>query len=336
MSISCIDSFLVRPSVGKADHAQSPGTRVEHAGKLFSMLEDLFDRAGADCKIDIAFRPAADGSQNNACQVALVKHLHKPTPTTARDIAQRLALVTGNRSGLGLLFIVCGKFSHGHRLVLARFPADQGVLAEERSGTLSVEFIEKVFMKSSHAYKSATYTCPNLAAGFARGRAVDKQINGPRELSLYWINEFLESDLATTGAAGTRRLGNALRLAVRDAPSDALRGKLISAAQLIPAHAGKKTTASHLLKTIGVPDEGIAAVQRAMSRPDLMNERFELLADEFAQAAPFQTVELDNGAMLLAETGRFDRVFHAQRVAEGRTKYVTEGRVVTQRLRKSK
>lgn len=336
MSITCIDSFLVRPSLGHPDAGQSAGTRVEHVGKLFSMLQSLFDRASADCTIDIAFRAAEGGSQSNTCQDVLLKHFRKPTPTTARAIAQRLAGVTGNRSGLGLLFIICGRFAHGHRLVLARFPADQGVLAEERSGTLSVEFIEKVFMKSSHAYKCVTYTCATPSAGFVRGRAVDKQINGPRELSLYWINEFLESDLATTGAAGTRRLGNALKAAVRDVSSDELRAKLVSAAQLIPSHGGKKTTARRILQDLGVPDEGVAAVAHSMSRPELMNERFELVAEEFILAAPFRTVELDTGAMLLAETARFDQVFHMQRVAEGRTRYSTEGRVINQRLRKNK
>lgn len=336
MTISCIDSFLVRPSLGKNDHEQGAGTRIQNGGKLFSMLEDLFERAAYECKIDIAFRAADDGSQNNPCRDLLTNHLRKPSLRTAHAIAVRLASVTGNRSGLGLLFVICGRFANGHRLVLARFPADQGVLAEERRGELSVEFIEKVFMKSAHAYKSVTYTVANLAADLVRGKAVDKQINGPRELSLYWINEFLASDLATTGAAGTRRFGNALKLAVRDVPSDEIRGKLVSAAQLIPTLAGKKTTASRLLRAIGVPEEGIAAVAAGMSRPELMDERFELLAEEFAQAATYRTVELDNGAMLLAETANFENVFDIRKVSEGRTRYSTEGLVVNQRLRKQK
>lgn len=300
------------------------------------MLENLFEGAGADCTIDIAFRRAPDGSQNNECRDLLETHLRSPSLATSQRIAARLASVTGNRSGLGLLFIVCGRFAHGHRMVIARFPADQGVLAEEKSGSLTVEFIEKVFMKSSHAYKCATFTAPTAAAPLTRGRAVDKQINGPHELSLYWISRFLASDLATTGAAGTRRLGNALKQAVKHAPSDLIRGQLLSAAQLIPTHAGRRTTAAKLLRDIGVPQDGIEVVERAMSRPELMNERFELLADEFAQAATYRLVELDNGATLLAETAQFDNVFTVQRVAEGRARYSTEGHVVNERLRKTR
>jgi hypothetical protein len=336
MSITCVDSFLVRPSHGRPERTQTGGARLQHVGKLFAMLETLFDGAGADCNIDIAFRPGADGSQRNECKELLQAHLRRPSPTSSHDIAQRLASVTGNQSGLALLFVICGRFAHGHRLVLARFPAEQGVLAEEKSGSLSVEFIEKVFMKSAHAYKCATFTCPRTDAGFSRGSAVDKQINGPQELSLYWISKFLDSDLATTGAAGTRRLGNAMKQAVRDTDSDTIRGQLIAAAQLIPTHAGKKSTAAKLLSDVGVSADGIQAVENAMNRPELMNERFQLLADEFARAATYRTVELDNGALLLAETAQFDNVFRVQRVAEGRARYSTEGRVVSERLRKLK
>ena len=336
MAISCVDSLLVRPGLKIDGLEQSQGTRIPHSGKLFAMLSDLYERALRECNIDIAFQAAEDGTQENPCRELLLHHLRRPTAHSAHAIAKRLSGVTGRRSGLGLLFILCGRGKYGHRMVLARFPADQGVLAEERGGALEVQFIEKVFMKSAHAYKSVSYTAPSLAAGFMRGKAIDKQINGPREVSLYWINEFLASELATTGAAGTRRLGNAIKAAVRDTRSGELRGKLVSAAQLIPSHSGKKITASKLLKSIGLPDDGIAAVRNAMGRAELMDERFELSADEFALVAPYRSVELDNGAMLLAETTNFGTVFDVRKVAEGRTRYSTEGQVVSERLRKQK
>jgi len=73
-----------------------------------------------------------------------------------------------------------------------------------------------------------------------------------------------------------------------------------------------------------------------MGRAELMDERFELSADEFALVAPYRSVELDNGAMLLAETTNFGTVFDVRKVAEGRTRYSTEGQVVSERLRKQK
>ena len=337
MAITTIDSVLVRPARGQeSDDQQFPVTRIPHKGKFFKMLESMFENAERDCNIDIVFRSDSSGAQNNECRSLLFEYLKRPDNEKVRQIAARLASTTGNVSGLGLLFLICGNDRRGHRFLLARFPADQGVLAEEHGQRLEVEFVEKIFMKSSTAYKAATYTSAKLVTAFWRGRAVDKQINGPRELSQYWISDFLLSELATTGAAGTRRLGNALQRAVRDAPNDVVRAELMSAAQLIPNLGGKKVTARGLLQTIGASEAAVLAVEKAMGRSDLMTERFEINSEEFSRVATYKSVELDNGATLIAETARFDKVFDMKQVAERTTRYSTEGKVVSERLRKSR
>ena len=84
-----------------------------------------------------------------------------------------------HRSGLGLLFLIKGEMNGEQRLVISRFPADQGVIAEEQQEQLSVEFVERVFMKSAKAYKSAIYSSDAPERGFWDGRAVDLQITGP-------------------------------------------------------------------------------------------------------------------------------------------------------------
>lgn len=335
MAVECIDSFLVQPARGVGGHEQRPGARLPNSGRLFAMLDELFHAASKDCRIGIIFR-SENGRQENDCRTLLLQHLGKPTAARARLLASRLALCTSNTSGIALLFVMCGKVDGIHRIVLARFPADQGVLAEERGDNLTVEFVEKVFMKSARSYKSALYTTQSLDSGFWKGKAVDKQINGPQEISEYWIGAFLGSDLATTGTAGTRRLGDAIRRAARDTPSDTVRAKLVAAAYLIPGMAGKKVAARQLLQNLAVPEEGISAVQKAMGREELMEERFQLNAEEFTRAAKYRSVELDNGALLMAETSRFDDVFTTSRVAEGRVRYTTEGHVISEKLRKQK
>jgi hypothetical protein len=335
MSLDTVDSFLVQPARGQTNHTQQPGTRVPKNGRLFSMLGEVFDRSARECRIDIVFRSDL-GQQQNECQALLMQHLRKPRGRHALELAQRLAERTGGRSGLGLFFIMHGKVDGGHRLVLARFPADQGVLAEQKAQSLKIDFIEKVFMKSANAYKSVVYSTPRLDVEVWHGKAIDKQINGPREVSEYWIGDFLDSHFATTGSAGTRRFGDAIRRAARETDSEDTRAKLIAAAQLIPQRDGKTVSARGLLNTLGVPDDGVLAVERAMGRAELMDEQFQLSAEVFAAAATYQSVELDNGAVLMAETRRFGDVFRIHNVSEGRVQYSTEGKVIDQRLRKQK
>jgi hypothetical protein len=69
-----------------------------------------------------------------------------------------------------------------------------------------------------------------------------------------------------------------------------------------------------------------------------MEEVFEFDRAEFERHAPYRAVELDNGGMLIAEDARFGEVFREEvlNVAESRVRYVTEGRVVDERLRRTR
>jgi hypothetical protein len=78
---------------------------------------------------------------------------------------------------MGLLFICIGEESGKSRVVISRFPADEGVVAERSSDKLTVAFVEQVFLKSSHSYKAATYVSSGRPADLWAGHVIDKQIN---------------------------------------------------------------------------------------------------------------------------------------------------------------
>ncbi len=338
MSISQIHSFLVHPSKSAEQQPAIHGARVPLKGKLFSMLDGLYERADTDCNIDIVFRPRADGHQHNECRALLLTYLRDPSIDNGRAIAARLQAVTTNRSGLGLLFLIGGRDTRAYRLVLARFPADQGVVAHERERKLDIEFLERVFMKTAHAYKSATYKGPSLDGGFWDGRAVDKQIDGPREISHYWISEFLDSDLRSTPAFASKRFAVALRQAIRTSETPQVREELVSATCLMRGLDGRRISPAALADSFGISSAARQALRVALPRPELFEETFQFDAAEFGKHLLYRSVELDNGATLMAANDVFDAVFHRDRasIGDGRVRYTTEGRIVDQQLRKTR
>jgi len=231
MSISRIHSFLVHPRNDENKPADIGGVEVPHIGRLFEMLSRLDTGAESECDIDIMFSPQEDGTQQNDCRDLLLKYLAKPSVPAGLAVAERLQASTTKRSGLGLLFLIVARNQHGLRLLLSRFPAENGVMAEEHGKTLDVTFVEKVFMKNARAYKSVLYRCPSLAAGFWDGIAVDRQMDDERGTADYWIREFLASDLTNTAAAGTKRVAQALQKAIRTTTEPQVRQELVSAAQ---------------------------------------------------------------------------------------------------------
>jgi len=121
----------------------------------------------------------------------MIDYLQNPTPARGRRIAERLQIVSDGRTGLGLLFLIVGREGHDHKLIASRFPTDSAILAEEDESNLTVEFLERVFMKSASAYKAAVYQDRSFSNGFWQGRAVDRQINSrTTQVSDYWIAEF--------------------------------------------------------------------------------------------------------------------------------------------------
>lgn len=338
MNISAAHSYLVQPAKHVDPQPTVSGTAVPLRGALFDMLDELCRRAPTECQIEVVFRLDADGGQENKCRVALEAYLSDPSLENGRVIAQRLQRVTTKRSGLGLLFLAAGIIGDRElALVISRFPAEQGVVAQEDAERLDVEFIERVFMKNAKAYKSALYQTTSVAAGFQEGRAVDRQLSGPRELSQYWIGEFLESELRTTSAFGSRRLGEALRAAVNGTSDQMLKRELVSAASLLRNQHGRTRSARAFLTRLGVSEPAIRAIEGGFGRAELMDESFQFDREVFQEHVSYRMVELNTGAMLMADDDRFDEVFHIEPlVAEEQVRYTTEGTVVDQRYRKRK
>jgi len=334
--IQKIHSYLVHPGKQEEDQPEIKGTEVPLKGGLFGMLSRVFDRAPHECNIEIIFRPEEKGKQKNKVRDLLVRYVEKPTITRGQALATRLQSATTHRSRLGLLFLMKGQDNGRHHLVLSRFPADQGILAREEEEQLAVEFLKQVFMKNALAYKSVWYSSDSLARGFWDGKAIDRQISGPREVSDYWIREFLASELRTTGPAGTKRLAVAVRDAVKATDELEVRQELVATAGLLRGLDGRSVSARQVLNQFALSQRATELIEQQFPRPDLMSEVFVFERDEFERHVTYRAVELDNGGLLLAEDSRFEQVFAEEMIdqADRRVRYVTEGRVVDQRLRK--
>jgi hypothetical protein len=264
--------------------------------------------------------------------------VNNPTLVRGRRIAERLASFTTHRSRLGLLFLIVGSEGVGNKVIISRFPADSGILAEENSEALSISFLERIFMKSAKSYKAVLYKRNSSTGGLWTGRAVDKQLNNPEtELSGYWIAEFIDSDFRTTSAAGTRRLAIALRDAAKNTDDIELKSEIVSAARLVSGFDGQRISISGFAQQIRLS----AAAKRAVFaqlKGNTADESFQLNAQEFTRLAAYRTVELDSGGMLTAETANFDTIFQKEVVNRRmRTvKYTAEGKVVSEKIGKAK
>lgn len=315
---------------------QISGTEVPLEGDVFKLLQDVYSKSDRECRVDISFNRAADGGQQNDCRDLLMAYANNPTIDMGLPLANRLGGHTTKRSALGLLFLATGMVGAQRKILIARFAANSGILADEDREALSIQFIERVFLRSIHSYKAVVYQDELSAAAYWAGKAIDRQINSREtEVSRYWISDFLASDLRTTAAQGTRVLAIAMRTAARKSQSLDVKKEISAAAALGGNLNGQVTTAGEFLNRFGLSPQSRGEIVAQMRNEVILNEQFRFSAEEFNRQLPYRTVELDTGAILTAAAADFDELFqHGEPDEAGRVTYSTTGRVISQKLEK--
>jgi hypothetical protein len=336
MKPSKILSYLVPPGKGQEEPEEVTGTAVPLSGSLFSMLSAVFEKSEAECKVPIRF--TTSGSQQNDVRDEVRDLLKTPTLAKGRKLAERLRGVSTGKSGLGLLFLMTGQEGGTHKIVLSRFPADQGVLAERKKGALQVEFVEQIFMKSAKTYKAALYREKAIDSGFWNGHVVDRQIAASQDqVARYWIRDFLQSDFMTTSKAGSKRLAVALKEASKAVDSLQAKQEILAAIALTRNFYGKTVSIRDLSSRLNLSAPARGAIESQVENDALLTDTFVLDSEEFQRNAAYATVELDQGAMLTAPADRFDECFTREQVenpnSQDRVRFTTEGRIVDERLK---
>jgi hypothetical protein len=307
---------------------------VNLSGKLFDLLGGIYKKSDFECDIDITFTPN-NGVQQNDCRGLICKYMSGPTLARGRAIAERLEEHTDGRSGLGLLFLIAGMEGKAHKVVISRFPTDNAIYVDENPTSLTVQFLERVFMKNKASYKAVVYQHSSIQSGFWTGRAIDKQINSPAgETSNYWIVDFLASEFTVTAAAGTRRLAFALRNAAKKADLG-VKQEIIAAATLARGLAGQRISIKEFGERFTLSRAARTAIGNELKNSQVAQERFQFDLSEFESLVAFKSVELSNGGTLTAPSAQFDDVFR-QEVVDRRqheVRFTTQGRVVNEKLK---
>jgi hypothetical protein len=336
MDIYEITSFLVYPGKNLKQLPEIKGTKLPLKGSLYTMLEEIYKKSDKECNIPIRFLMADEGSQNNLSRDLLVAYIESPGLEKGKEIANRLCSFTTNNPGLGLLFLILGGAGKKKKLVISRFPAKKGVLAETQGQGLQIEFIERIFMKSATSYKAAVYNDSSLKAGFWDGFAIDKQLNTSfKEIADYWIHDFLLSDFKTTSAAGTKRFAVAIKEASKKAQNGSVKHEIVSLGILACGQAGKVMSIQRIMDNFGLSTEAKEVIASQLENKRSLEDEFVLDKEEFKRHASFASVELSNEGILIAPAERFNECFPREEIDQKDHiyRFSTEGRIVDERVR---
>lgn len=332
--ITFIHSFLVKPTHNDTDNLPI-GTIVPLKGDLFELLKIIFEKSDTECKIEIVFSPSEDGSQQNDVRDLLIHFLSQSDDGSRHEdilkLALRLLESTNRVTGPGLLFVIGGFDKGQSKIMVSRFPADEGIMADDQDGKLTVEFVDKLFMKDRNSYKAVVFHKLSGSSKTRGGKAVDKQVNDIRNpSSQYWIEDFLSCQLSVTSQAGSERFASALRKVYNETKDLGTKELLAAAARTIQNFDGEKHTPTELLMKLNVPQHIVSAVQKHIGL-HAMAETFQLNSSYFKSSFRFQSKLISNGVMITAEVDEFDKVVEQKTVGE-ETEFKTKGKVINSKV----
>ena len=336
MAITSISSFLVNPGKNLENPQDSVGAILPLKGNLFNMLQGIYLGADNECDIPIRFVMDAEGNQNNEIRSNIIEYIGNPGINAGQILANHLRDCTTNKSGLGLLFIILGEENDRSKIVISRFPADTGILAETRDGGLRVDYIERVFMKNASSYKAAIYIGTGVDGNLWDGHTTDRQVNSiNQQIAYYWIREFLSSDFLTTPKAGTQRIALAVRGASAKSQDSGVKHELVSFARLIQNLNGQMVSLNDLIERFNLSEEAAKELLNHIPNVELATDQFQFDADEFRKHASFSSVELNTGAILVGPSDQFDDIFTRDKVKsdENVYRFSTEGQIVDERVK---
>lgn len=340
MRNTTIFSFLIHPNKGAETPVVPIGSAISGTEKIGAILSRLSEDAERECDISIIFSIGDDGEKSNTMHDLLVQFCSDPTIGNGESIAYKLGMCTTKTSGQCLLFLIHKSDPEGNViLVLSRFPAEFGILAESLDKKLQLEYVEQVFMKSHNRYKAVIYKGKPVSNGLWVGKATDKQITyGAEELANYWIYEFLESTYKDSSAHGTMRFAVALKQAVNSSDNFATKTELVTIALQMPSYNNESTSIEKLIEKSHLSEYAKNLIIKSLSNPQTSKIEFIFSTEEFFKHVRYTSIELDNGGILFAPLDKFNKVFNLSKLDNvnkpSEVLVTTQGKIVNRQLRK--
>jgi hypothetical protein len=333
MEIQKIFGFLV--PIGKGtdviDDSEIQGSEILSSNKLFFKLTDLFNNSKKDCDISIRFITKT-GEQKNEVRDLIVNLCNKFSLENCLPLVKSLMRLTDNKIKEGLLFFIYANDDINKKILIARYPSEEAIKFKQEKGNYIFEIIEDVFMKNSRKYKAVYYE--KQLADFWSGYAVDKQINDDnmKEISDYWIKEFLQSELFLNSLRGSEILAKAVRQTITETKNDKVREELISATSLVNNVNTKPLTFKSFFDKMNLSKQSKDAVLSKIPNSEMCDSSFKFDSNMFLKNCNYLYKILDNGAIAIAPAVDFNKIWHEETTKNGRMKYSTEGKYIKTRI----
>jgi hypothetical protein len=333
MKINKIFGFIV--PIGKEleniDDSDIHGSEIAASNKLFKTLTELFNNSKNDCDIQIRF-VAQKGKQDNEVRDCIMKLCNNFTMESCKPLVKSLIYLTDKKIKEGLLFFIYAEDKSDKKLLIARFPSEEGITVQISDGKYVFEVIDDVFLKNSRKYKAVYYQ--SILDDYWSGYAVDKQINDNtlKEISDYWVKDFLQSELKLNSKRGSQMLAKAVRKTITETTDNNVKEELIGVTPLLKNINARVVSFKSFFDKMNLSEKSKKEVLSKIDTPNLYGVTFKFDSDIFAENCNYLINILDTGAVIMAPAVDYSTLWQEEVADSGNYKYSTEGKKVKTKM----
>jgi hypothetical protein len=334
MKIKKIFGFVVPIGKGldNVEDSKIQGSEILSTNKLFQKLTQLFNQSEKDCDISIGFIPKED-KQKNDVRDLVVNLCNEFTLENCKPLVKSLIYLTDNKIKEGLLFFVYADDNKDNKILITRYPSEEAIRVKKEKGECVFEVIGDVYLKNSKKYKAVYYQ--KTIEDYWSGYAVDKQINDDnmKEISNYWIKDFLQSQLGLNTIRGSEMLAKAVKKTIDETTDDKIREELIGVTTLVKNTDSKTMTFNNFFDKMNLSKRAKDEVMQKVNNSVLWNSSFKFDSTIFSKNCHYLYKILDNGAIAIAPAENFPTVWHEEVAKNGKVKLSTVGKKIRTRVK---
>lgn len=310
---------------------------LESTNDAMKYFTKIFDESISSCRIEIIFK--SNDSQENEVRKILLDLINKTTPAEkmilADTLAKRLSKITDNRNGTGLFVIIEGKKADSTRIILNRFREDEVVFSDVSGNELTVQLLTQAFSKKSRYYKLAVYEDIITERSFWKGFAIDKQktAGSAKEISDYWIKEFLDSEPSVNSIQGTKTLSRIIKSILNSSDTIEEKELIISGILALKNRSNQFTSVETFCNTY-LNEELKQKIMYELNDNYTFQSSFEIDNETYTKELGSKITSLESGVIVTAPTFLYDQYVDEADLGEGITQLTVKGKIKDKKLSK--
>ena len=310
------------------DENKIAGEEISQTSKLFKILSDIFNKSEVECDIPIKFI-SITGKQDNPVRNELLQVNKKFVVASCFNLVRDLSSLTDYKTKDGLIFFIKAIEGKNSKIMITRFPAETGITINPSNDKVNFDVIDDVFLKNSRKYKAVYYLSKDQ---FWIGFATDKQVNEGKgrvkEISDYWIKQFLQSEMKITSKRGTAILAKAIRSTLETTEEQEIKNELVTLSTTIKNVNKKMVSFDSFFGEMNLSNKTKNEVLDKIDK-NIREIKFQIDEEEFRSNCNYLVHILDNGAIVIAPAKNFDDIWLKSYIAENdEYKYSTTGKPI--------